>query len=83
MKKRTKRDILEKAAPKLFGNAESISRFSAWVPVSKEVYEKVFELLSKTKDCKLGIVAVNSEGERGLFITYLDLKELADKADSL
>lgn len=78
MKQRTKKDIIEKAVPVLYNNQVKINKNAVWLPVSTEVCEKVRELLSRTEDSRLWIVAVNHNQELGLFITSVDLKKLID-----
>jgi hypothetical protein len=59
MRKRTKRNIIEKAAPALFSknkNAVEITPNSVWLPVPADVYVKVEDLI-KRNHCHSFIIA--------------------------
>jgi hypothetical protein len=88
MKKKTNREILEKAVPDVFSkNKPIICSDGVWLPVTVDVFEKIKELLRVTGckghngkilqgDFRLGILPLSKDGERAIAITSGDVNNI-------
>jgi hypothetical protein len=75
-KKRSNREIVEKAVPSAFHLAQAeIARNGVWLPVSLAVYDKIKELLAARKVWVLTILPFESRNERAIVITDQSAKD--------
>ena len=77
MRKRTKKEILESAVPRLSGKNEiAVGKNFLWLPVPMEVYNKIREVNNREKHPYFQVLQMSRGTEGGLIIAKIALAEI-------